>query len=98
MIEGEDARAPGGEQVQGLGDDGHRRIVDIAEGLLHRMEDRQEGARLIAMGRNQPLKLGFLREGLFWHAISLAGAGRRGVGRKEIASSLDSLKLLILMI
>ena len=65
----------GAGQVQRLGDDRHRRIVDIAEGLLHRMEDRQKGTRLIAMRRNQPLKLGFLREGRFWHAISLAGAG-----------------------
>ena len=62
------------------------------------MEDRQEGARLIAMGRNQPLELGFLREDFFWHAISLAGAGQRAVGAGEIASSLDRLKLLILMI
>ena len=37
--------------------------AEMLQDLLHRMEDRREGARLIAMGRNQPLELGFLRKG-----------------------------------
>ena len=79
----------GARQVQRLGDHRHRRVVDIAERVLHGVQDRQQGARLIAMGRDQPLKLGFLRKGAF---LACNLSGRRGtsaaVGGAEIASSL----------
>ena len=44
VIEGDDAVDLGAGEVERLGDQRHRRVVDVAERLLQRVQDRQERA------------------------------------------------------
>ena len=50
VVEGDDAVHLGARQVQRLGDERHRRLRHVAEGVLQRVQDRQQRAFAMALG------------------------------------------------